>query len=97
MVQVRTGGMGLEIGDMSQLLDWALRGYKAVRAAKPIFGSTSLDIVPKTNRTKAYVQRHLSAVLLIDERPEANKSISRLIVNRCAEYPLPRNLQRAIR
>lgn len=97
LVQVRVSGMGLEVGDMSQLLDWALKGYEPDSGIQPVFGSTSTGIVPKTGRTKADVQRHLSAVLLIDEPSIAEKAISRLFVNKYAERPLPRTLQHALR
>ena len=97
IVLVRTSGMGLETGDLPQLLDDALKGNRAVRAAPPVFGSTSTEMVPKTKQTKTHVQRHLSAVLFIDERPEAKKVGSKLIVNKYAKYPLPRALQLALR
>ncbi len=96
LVLVRTPGMGIEVGDMGQLLVWALRGTKDAPGTSPIFGATSREIVPKTKRPKAFVHRCVSAVLLIDVS-DVGKERTRLVVNRYARHPLPKRLRHALR
>jgi hypothetical protein len=77
----------LPVPGMAGLLGWGLQNYPGepraapIFCAAPIFSSTSREIAPRANRTKAYVQRHSSGVLFIDETNE-NTPRSALFVNR---------------
>ena len=96
LVLVRAPGMGIEVANMGELLAWGLKGTKNVPDASPIFGTSSTDIVPKTTRPKAFVQRCVSGVLVIDS-PDHGKQLTRLVVNRYARHPIPNRLRWVLR